>query len=172
VDALVLAGVGIWCFLVALTGGLLGLVLGNIRLPVFLLVGTNPAAAAGANIAVSGVAAAAASITHVRAGRIDWRLVGWMLPPSVLGALVGGYAGGHLPANVLNAVAEKDNVVPLPAAQPVMQLVGDPSRREELRLAGGHVTFGAGSQAFKTTLPALSRWLAEHSDELDPPKER
>ena len=49
---LVLLGVGIWCFAVALAGGLLGLVLGNIRLPVLLLVGANPAAAAGANIAV------------------------------------------------------------------------------------------------------------------------
>jgi uncharacterized membrane protein YfcA len=104
VDALVLAGVGIWCFLVALVGGLLGLVLGNIRLPIFLLVGTNPAAAAGANIAVSGLAAAAASVTHVRAGRVDWRLVAWMLPPSVVGAVAGGYAAGHLPANVLRIV--------------------------------------------------------------------
>jgi polyhydroxyalkanoate synthase len=75
-------------------------------------------------------------------------------------------------ANVLNAVAEKDNVVPAAASAPVMQLVGDPQRREELRLSGGHVTFGAGSNAFKRTLPALSRWLADHSGELDTPKER
>jgi uncharacterized protein len=104
VDALVIAGVAIWCFVVALVGGLLGLVLGNIRLPVFLLVGTNPAAAAGANIAVSGVAAAAGAISHVRAGRVDWRLVAWMLPPSVVGAVVGGYAGGYLPGDVLQIV--------------------------------------------------------------------
>jgi polyhydroxyalkanoate synthase len=75
-------------------------------------------------------------------------------------------------ANVLNAVAEKDNVVPAAASEPAMRLVGDPSRRDELRLSGGHVTFGAGSHAFKRTLPALSEWLAAHSDELDPPKER
>jgi polyhydroxyalkanoate synthase len=79
---------------------------------------------------------------------------------------------GAVKANVLNAVAAKDNVVPLPVTQPAMQLVGKPSRREELLLTGGHVTFGAGSHAFKRTLPALTRWLAEHSDELDPPKER
>jgi poly[(R)-3-hydroxyalkanoate] polymerase subunit PhaC len=79
---------------------------------------------------------------------------------------------GAVRANVLNAVAERDNVVPLAACTPVMQVVGEPSRREELRLTGGHVTFGAGSHAFKRTLPTLSRWLAEHSDELDPPKER
>jgi uncharacterized protein len=101
VHALVLAAVALWCFLVAYAGGLLGLVLGNIRLPVLLLAGSSPAAVGGANIAVSGLAAAAGSITHVRAGRIDWRLVGWMLPPSVAGAIAGGYAAGHLPAHVL-----------------------------------------------------------------------
>ena len=46
--------------------------------------------------------------------------------------------------NVLNAMAERDNVVPPPAVEPVMTLVGDPARREELRLPGGHVTFGTG----------------------------
>jgi hypothetical protein len=35
-----------WCFLVALGGGVVGLVLGNIRLPVVLLV-ASPAAGAG-----------------------------------------------------------------------------------------------------------------------------
>jgi uncharacterized protein len=104
VHGLALAGVGLWCFLVALVGGLFGLVLGNIRLPVLLLVGSNPAAAAGANIAVSGLAAATASVTHVRAGRVHWRLVAWMLPPSVLGAVAGAYAAGRLPAEALRIV--------------------------------------------------------------------
>jgi uncharacterized protein len=104
VHALVLGSVALWCFLVAYAGGLLGLVLGNIRLPVLLLAGSSPAAVGGANIAVSGLAAAAGSITHVRAGRIDWRLVAWMLPPSMVGAIAGGYAAGHLPAHVLRVV--------------------------------------------------------------------
>jgi uncharacterized membrane protein YfcA len=82
VHALTLAAVGVWCFVVAFAGGLLGLVLGNIRLPILLLVGSSPAAVGGANIAVSGVAAAAGSISHIRAGRVNWRLVAWMLPPS------------------------------------------------------------------------------------------
>ena len=46
--------------------------------------------------------------------------------------------------NVLNALAERDNVVPPAAVEPVMELVGDPAKREELRLPGGHVTFGTG----------------------------
>lgn len=79
---------------------------------------------------------------------------------------------GAVRANVLNAVAEKDNVVPRPTSAPVMDLVGAPELREELLLTGGHVTFGAGSHAFKRSLPALSQWLAAHSDELAPPKER
>jgi polyhydroxyalkanoate synthase subunit PhaC len=75
-------------------------------------------------------------------------------------------------ANVLNAFAENDIVVPVGAAEPASGLIGDPARRDELRLGGGHVTFATGRQAFKHTLPALTRWIAEHSDELDPPKER
>jgi uncharacterized protein len=104
VHALILAGVGVWCFLVALAGGLVGLVLGNIRLPVLLFAATAPAAAGGANIAVSGLAAAAASVTHVRARRVDWRLVAWMLPPSVGGAAGGGYAASYVPADALRIV--------------------------------------------------------------------
>lgn len=102
--ALTLAAVGVWCFLVALAGGLLGLVLGNIRLPLFLLVGTNPAAAGGANIAVSGVAAATAASVHVRARRFDRRLVAWMLPPSIVGAIGGSIASDYLPADALRIV--------------------------------------------------------------------
>ncbi|MDQ4040398.1 MAG: sulfite exporter TauE/SafE family protein [Actinomycetota bacterium] len=94
----------VWCFLVALAGGLVGLVLGNLRLPATVLVGSSPAAAAGANIGISAVAAATASIAHIRAGRINWRLFRWMAPPSVAGALVGGYVGGVLPGDALLAV--------------------------------------------------------------------
>jgi polyhydroxyalkanoate synthase len=76
------------------------------------------------------------------------------------------------PGNVLTAFAENDKVVPLAATEPVSALVGDPNRRDELRLRGGHVTFSAGGHAFKHTLPALTKWIAAHSDALDPPKER
>ena len=96
-----LALLAIWCFLVALGGGLVGLVLGNLRLPVVLLVASSPAAGAGANIAISAVAAATAAVAHIRAGRIDWRLFAWMAPPSVVGAVAGGYLSGVLPTRVL-----------------------------------------------------------------------
>ncbi len=73
--------------------------------------------------------------------------------------------------DVLNAYAERDNVVPRAAVEPNSQLVGDPTRRHELRLKGGHVTFSTGRQAFQYTLPALSRWIAEHSDMLETEEE-
>jgi len=67
-------------------------------------------------------------------------------------------------ANVLNAMAEKDRVVPRAAAEPAIRLVGRPERREEIVLPGGHATFGTGRAAFKHTLPRLSEWIAAHSD--------
>ena len=73
--------------------------------------------------------------------------------------------------NVLNAMAERDNVVPPSAVEPVMQLVGDPARREELRLPGGHVTFGTGRSAVKHTMPKLAEWIIDRSDEYPEPKE-
>jgi uncharacterized membrane protein YfcA len=104
VHGLLLAAIGLWCFLVALAGGLAGLVLGNIRLPMLLFASSSPAAVGGANIAISGLAAAAAALTHVRTRRVDWRLVAWMLPPSVAGAFLGGLAAGHIPADALRIV--------------------------------------------------------------------
>jgi uncharacterized membrane protein YfcA len=103
-DALLLVAVGLWCFVTALAGGLVGLVLGNIRLPVLVLAASSPAAGAGANIGVSAIAALASATAHIRAGRIDWRLFAWMAPPSMLGALAGGLLSGAVPANALLVV--------------------------------------------------------------------
>jgi uncharacterized protein len=91
----------VWCFLVALAGGLVGLVLGNIRLPAVLLLASSAGAGTGANIGISAVAAASASIAHLRAGRVNWRLFAWMAPPSIAGALLGGYVSGVLPEDIL-----------------------------------------------------------------------
>ena len=100
-DALELAGVAAWSFAVAVAGGAVGLVLGNLRLPLFVLAASSPAAAGGANITVSGISAATASVSHIRAGRINWRLFGWMAPPSIAGALAGGYLAGRVPRTAL-----------------------------------------------------------------------
>ena len=74
--------------------------------------------------------------------------------------------------NVLNAIAERDNVVPPAAVEPVMRLVGDPARRDELRLPGGHVTFGTGKGALKVTMPRMAEWIIGHSDAVPHPEER
>jgi uncharacterized protein len=81
-----------------------GLVLGNIRLPVIVIAASSPAAGAGANIGISAVAALTAAVTHIRAGRIDWRIFAWMAPPSIAGAVAGGLLSSELPGNALLAV--------------------------------------------------------------------
>jgi uncharacterized membrane protein YfcA len=93
----------LWCFAVALSGGLVGLVLGNLRLPATLLIAGSPAAGTGANLVISAAAAGAASIAHIRAGRVNWRLFAWMAPPSIAGALLGGYISGAMPKRALLA---------------------------------------------------------------------
>ena len=107
-DALELVALCVWCFVVACAGGALGLVLGNIRLPAVLLVASSPAAGAGANIGISGVAAFAAAVAHIRAGRINWRLFAWMAPPSMAGAVVGGLVSGAIPDTALLLVIGGD----------------------------------------------------------------
>ncbi|HEU5280075.1 MAG TPA: sulfite exporter TauE/SafE family protein [Gaiellaceae bacterium] len=97
--AALLVAVGLWCFVTAVAGGLVGLVLGNIRLPVVVVAASNPAAGAGANIGISALSALAAAATHIRAGRIEWRLFWWMAPSSMLGALAGAFLSGKVPAN-------------------------------------------------------------------------
>jgi uncharacterized membrane protein YfcA len=96
---LVLAG----SFAAGFLGAAVGLVLGSLRLPAVLLASGSPAAAAGTNIAVSAAAALTGGLTHARAGRVSWRIVAWMTPPSVAGAFVGGYFAHALPGDALLA---------------------------------------------------------------------
>lgn len=95
--------VAVWSFAVALAGGVAGLVLGNLRLPVVLQFSTSAAAGAGANVAISAASALTASVAHWRGGRIDWRLFWLMAPPSLLGGIVGGLVSGLLPQRLLLA---------------------------------------------------------------------
>jgi uncharacterized membrane protein YfcA len=168
VHGLLLAAIGLWCFLVALAGGLAGLVLGNIRLPVLLFASSSPAAAGGANIAISGLAAAAAALTHVRSRRVDWRLVAWMLPPSLVGALLGGFAAGHVPADALRIVIGTvllafgvDLLRPRRGGVPV------PRETKAVRaavVAGAVIGFLGGLIGLilgSLRLPALIRWVGE-----------
>ena len=82
-------------------GAALGLVLGTLRLPLIVVASGSPLAAAGTNIAISAAAAAAGSVRHVREGRVDWRIVAWMAPPSVVGAVLGALFADEVPEALL-----------------------------------------------------------------------
>ena len=86
-------------------GSVVGLVLGSLRLPAVLLASGSTAAAAGTNIAVSAVAALTGGVAHARAGRVSWRIVAWMAPPSIVGAFIGGYVAHASPGAPPAAIA-------------------------------------------------------------------
>ena len=164
--ALALAAVAAWCFVTALAGGLVGLVLGNIRLPALLLISSSPAAGAGANIGVSGVAAATAAVTQVRAGRIHWRVFWWMAPPSVIGAVLGGLVSGELPGTALLIVI---GVLLIAFGVDLLRPRGPIRRREELNIpaavaSGAVIGFLGGVVGLilgSLRMPALLRFVGE-----------
>jgi len=90
-------------FVAGVLGGAMGLVLGTLRLPLIVLLSGSPAAAAGTNIAISAAAAASGALAHARAGRVSWRVVRWMTPPSVAGAVAGALLGNRVPEGALLA---------------------------------------------------------------------
>ena len=78
--------------------------LGTLRLPAILLLSGDPSSAAGTNIAISAAAAGTGGYAHARAGRVDWRVVAWMAPTSVVGAVLGALLGHLVPTRALFAV--------------------------------------------------------------------
>jgi uncharacterized protein len=168
VDALELIALAVWSFAVSAAGGLVGLVLGNLRLPLVVLLASSPAAGAGANVAISGVAATTAAAAHARAGRISWRLFAWMAPTSLTGAIAGGLISGALPSRVLLGVIA---FVVLYGAVEVARyrrpaLSEQPMGRRELLLNAGAVGFGVGVIGGivglilgSLRLPAMVRWV-------------
>jgi uncharacterized protein len=168
VDALELALLALWSFAVALAGGLAGLVLGNLRLPVVVAFASSPAAGAGSNVVISGVAAMAAAIAHWRAGRLDWRLLGWLAPTSFAGGLVGGLISGELPGRLLLGV------IALVVLLGAVEIARGPARpeaaaqRSRARAIANAALVGFGVGVLGGTvglilgtlrLPALMRWV-------------
>ena len=82
-------------------GSMLGLVLGTLRLPLIVLATGSPLAGAGTNIAISAAAAGVGGWRHARDGRVDWRIVAWMAPPSVAGAVLGALVADDVPERAL-----------------------------------------------------------------------
>ena len=77
--------------------------LGTLRLPAILLLSGDAAGGAGTNVAISAASAASGGYRHAREGRVDWRVVAWMAPPSVAGAVAGALLTDRLPNRLLLA---------------------------------------------------------------------
>jgi uncharacterized protein len=90
-------------FAAGFLGSVVGLVLGSLRLPAVLLASGSATAAAGSNIAVSAAAALSGGAAHAREGRVSWRIVAWMTPPSVAGAFAGASLTHAVPERALLA---------------------------------------------------------------------
>jgi len=99
--SLVLAFVG--SFVAGYIGSALGLVLGTLRLPLIVLASGSALTGAGTNIAISAAAAASGGLRHAREGRVDWRVVAWMAPPSVVGAVAGALFADDVPERAIFA---------------------------------------------------------------------
>jgi uncharacterized protein len=76
-------------------------VLGTLRLPAILLISGDAAAGAGTNVAISAASAASGGYRHAREGRVDRRIVAWMTPPSVAGAVAGALLTDEIPTRLL-----------------------------------------------------------------------
>jgi polyhydroxyalkanoate synthase len=66
----------------------------------------------------------------------------------------------------LNVVAERDHIVPVEAAAPLIDLVGSPDK-DELRLQAGHIGLAVGKAAAKVTIPTIAEFLQKRSDKLE-----
>lgn len=89
---------------IGVLGGLVGLILGSLRLPVLLRAGEPAARAAGTNVAVGFFVGAAGVAGHLPGG-VDWTLLVVGAGASVPGALLGARLTGRLPeARLLQAV--------------------------------------------------------------------
>ena len=75
--------------------------LGTLRLPAILLLSGDASAGAGTNIGISAASAASGGYRHAREGRIDRRVIAWMTPPSIVGAVIGALLTDELPTRLL-----------------------------------------------------------------------
>ena len=76
--------------------GIVGLILGSLRLPTLIRYGEPLAFAVGTNMAVGFFVGAAGVVGHLPGG-VDWELLGVGAAASIPGALAGARLTGHLP---------------------------------------------------------------------------
>jgi polyhydroxyalkanoate synthase len=65
----------------------------------------------------------------------------------------------------LSVLANRDHIVPEPAAAPLIDLVGAEDRHE-LRLDAGHIGLVVGRTAARTTVPTIIEFLRRRSEVL------
>ena len=88
-------------FLIGILGGLIGLALGTIRLPLMLLMGIPAGPAGSTSILLSCLTAITGSYRHLRDGRVKPRIVLAMGLPAMAGAFIGGLFSRWAPENLL-----------------------------------------------------------------------
>jgi hypothetical protein len=93
----VLVTLGIMSLIVGLIGGLVGIALGVIRMPIMTFLGVSPLIAASTNLAVSFVSSVAGSWPAVLQNRVVVRVVLITGLPAIGGAFVGGRYAEHFP---------------------------------------------------------------------------
>jgi uncharacterized membrane protein YfcA len=91
--------------LIGLIGGVVGLILGSLRLPALLRwVGEEPGRAVGTNVAVGFLVGLAGVVGHIPGG-VDWTVLGVGSAASVPGALLGSRLTGRLsPPQLMRAI--------------------------------------------------------------------
>lgn len=80
-----------------LIGGMSGLALGTMRLPVMLFLGIDPLVAAGTNMGVGLLGSLAGSWEHLRSRRIVFRIVLLLGLPTIAGAFIGANFADAVP---------------------------------------------------------------------------
>ena len=99
-----LTGLIIMSLVVGIVGGIVGIALGVIRLPVMTAVGLDPLIAASTNLLVSVVGAVAGSWPAILQNRIVFRVVVVIGIPAVIGSFVGGLYADLVSRAVLLAI--------------------------------------------------------------------
>ena len=85
-----LAGLAVMSLVVGVVGGIVGIALGVVRLPVMTAIGLDPLIAASTNLFVSVLGSIAGSWPAILQNRIVFRVVVVIGIPAVAGAFIGG----------------------------------------------------------------------------------
>lgn len=75
---------------------------GLVSLPALLFTGIPPALALGTNKVAGTVSSFTSTLSYLRSGKIDFRLIRYLLPLSLIGSVAGAYLVRHVPSSFLS----------------------------------------------------------------------